>query len=213
MDAAAELATGPVQTFSSRALGYSPRAMADDVGLEREEVLARVRARVLSAARAWLSPADAEDVAQETLLLLSTKYAHVAASEELVALGVRIVRFKRLAHWRKAARRRGLGEAVVPPQREEGPHPFEGIESHEPDPETQALGRQRLSILVDAAARLDGRCREILRRKLQGASLVEIASELGRSVNTVYSWDFRCHKRLKALLGDRWPFVSGQEEP
>ncbi len=41
---------------------------------------------------------------------------------------------------------------------------------------------------------------------------MEIASELGRPVNTVYSWDHRCHKRLKELLGDRWPFVSGRME-
>jgi len=184
--------------------------MAEDGGLEREEVLGRVRARVLAAAKAWLSPADAEDVAQEALLLLSTKYAHVAAAEELVAIGARIVHFKRAAHWRKAARRRDLGETPLSSTEDGAADPVELATSDAPDPEEIVHARQRLSMLVEAAARLDGRCREILRRKLEGASFVEIADELGRPVNTVYSWDFRCHQRLKAILAERWAFVSGE---
>ena len=200
-----------VRTSSPGALGYSPGSMAAG-GLDRDEVLARVRARVLAAAAAWLSRPDAEDVAQETLVLLTTKYAHLAAAEELVAIGARIVRLKRLARWRKAARRRALGDTPVPAGQDGENEPFDP-EGEAPDPEAIARGRQRLSMLVDAAAQLDGRCREILRRKLQGASFVEIAEELGRPVNTVYSWDHRCHQRLRTLLGDRWAFVSGQEEP
>jgi RNA polymerase sigma factor (sigma-70 family) len=193
------------------ALGYSPAAMADEPGLSRDEVLARVRARVLAAARARLSPADAEDLTQEAMILLTTKYAHVAAAEELVALGVRIVALKRAALWRKAARRQAAGDTPVAPVDPTGGDPLERAPADSPDPEAIAHARQRLSLFVEAAARLDGRCREILRRKLQGASFVEIAFELGRSVNTIYSWDWRCHKRLKALLGDRWAFVAGEE--
>jgi len=194
------------------ALGYSPAAMADEVALSRDEVLARVRARVLAVARARLSPADAEDLTQEALVLLTTKYAHVAAPEELVALGIRIVAFKRSAFWRKATRRKQMD---VPPSGPVDPadgDPFDRVPAGSPDPEAIALAKQRLSIFVEVAARLEGRCREILRRKLQGASFVEIAAEFGRPVGTVYSWDYRCHQRLKALLGDRWGFVSGQEE-
>jgi hypothetical protein len=29
-------------------------------------------------------------------------------------------------------------------------------------------------------------------------------------VNTVYSWDRRCHQRLRKLLGAQWGFVSGE---
>lgn len=193
------------------ALGYSPAAMADEAALSRDEVLARVRARVLAAARARLSPADAEDLTQEALVLLTTKYAHVAAAEELVALGVRIVALKRTAFWRKAARRQAAGDTPLGPVDAADGDPLERAPTDEPDPEAIARARQRLAIFVEAAARLDGRCREILRRKLQGASFVEIASELRRPVNTVYSWDHRCHQRLKRLLGDRWAYVSGEE--
>jgi RNA polymerase sigma-70 factor (ECF subfamily) len=177
--------------------------------LGRDEVLSRVRSRVLAAARRWLPAAEAEDVAQEALLLLATKYAHVAAAEELVALGARIVHFKRSAHWRKAGRRGALGEAPLPEAPDGASDPIDAIASGAPDPEAAAVARQRLALLLEAAARLDGRCRSLLQRKLEGASFVEIAAELGRPVNTVYSWDYRCHARLRALLGDRWSFVSG----
>ena len=186
---AAELTCAVERSSWFTALGYSPAAMADEARLSRDEVLARVRARVLAAARARLSPADAEDLTQEALILLSTKYAHVAAPEELVALGVRIVALKRSALWRKAARRKALGETEVAPADPTDGDPLDRRPGDSPDPEAIAAGRQRLAIFVEAAARLDGRCREILRRKLQGASFVEIALELGRSVNTVYSWD------------------------
>ena len=172
----------------------------------REEVLARVRARILAAARARLPAADAEDLTQEALVLLTTKYAHVTAAEELVALGARILAFKRTALWRKVARRRAAGDTpLAADQDSDHEAPAEA-----PDPEQVARARQRLAMFVEAAERLDGRCREILRRKLQGASFVEIAQELGRPVNTVYSWDYRCHQRLKTLLAERWAFVSGE---
>ncbi len=195
------------------ALGYSPAAMTDAGALGRDEVLARVRARVLGAARARLSPADAEDLTQEALVLLTTKYAHVTAAEELVALGVRIVALKRAAFWRKGARRQKLDGTPAGPVEPGGADPLETIPGAAPDPEATAIARQRLSAFIEAATRLDGRCREILRRKLQGASFVEIASELGRPVGTVYSWDHRCHRRLKEMLGDRWAFVAGEEAP
>ena len=174
----------------------------------REEVLAQVRARILAAARARLSPADAEDLTQDALVLLATKYAHVSAPEELVALGARIVAFRRTALWRKAARRQALGDTPAPDDDDRGGDPL--AVACGPDPEQLARTRQRLAMFVEAAERLDGRCRDILRRKLQGASLVDIAQELGRPVNTVYSWDYRCHQRLKALLAERWAFVSGE---
>ena len=43
------------------ALGYSPASMAPGVALDRDEVLQRVRARVLAAAAAWLPRPDAGD--------------------------------------------------------------------------------------------------------------------------------------------------------
>jgi RNA polymerase sigma factor (sigma-70 family) len=171
--------------------------------LTRDAALASLRLRILSAARRRLSPADAEDLTQEVLLLLTTKYAEVEDPAQLVALGLGILRKKQADLWRKSARR---GEASAQ-DATEVPLAHGG-----PLPDTVAADRARLRLFAEAAARLEGRCREILRRKLEGLSFVEIAAELGRPVNTVYSWDFRCHQRLRTLLGDRWSFVAGGEE-
>jgi RNA polymerase sigma factor (sigma-70 family) len=188
--------------------GYSRRAMVEKVSrLGREEALERVRARILSAARSRLSPADAEDVTQEALVLLTTKYAHVSAPEELVAIGVKIVSLMRRGLWRKSARRRALGLTPVEAG-DSGVDPFDGP-SDFPDPERIARDRQRFAMYLEAVSRLDGRCRDILRRQFEGASFVEIAKELGRPDNTVYSWAHRCNQRLKAILAERWAFVSG----
>ncbi len=194
-------------------LGYSPARMVDtDAPLTREAALEKIRARILASARRGLSPEDAEDLTQEALLLLSTKYAHVEAAEELLALGVKIVSLKRRAVWRKAARRRDAGLTSPPTRDHDDGDPLESAPSRVPAPETVARDRERVRVLAEAAAQLPSRCRELLRRKLEGESFVEIAARLGRTVNTVYSWDRRCHQRLRKLLGARWGFVSGKEE-
>jgi RNA polymerase sigma-70 factor (ECF subfamily) len=169
----------------------------------RDAALQALRARLLSAARQRLSPADAEDVTQETLLLLATKYAHVHDPAELVALGIAILRRKRADLWRKANRR---GE---PTAEDAAALP---LPDGRPSAETSAADRERLRLFEEAAARLGARCREILRRKLDGMSFVEIAAELGAPVNTVYSWDRRCRETLRRLLGARFGFVAGEEE-
>jgi RNA polymerase sigma factor (sigma-70 family) len=190
--------------FPAPAVRYSPARMATgDEPLSRDTALEALRLRILAVAGRRLSPADAEDLTQETLLLLATKYAHVSEPSELVALGVGILRKKRADLWRKAARR---GEASA-----EEPDP-RTLPDAGPLPDVQARDRERLRLFAEAAARLDGRCREILRRKLEGMSFVEIARELGRPVNTIYSWDFRCHQRLRKILGARFRFVAGEDE-
>ena len=122
---------------------------------------------------------------------------------QLAALGIEIVRKKRADLWRKAARR---GEATA---EDAAAVP---LPDQRPSPDRIAADRERLRLYATAAARLGERCREILKRKLEGRSFVEIAAELGRPVNTVYSWDWRCHRKLRELLGRHWSFVSGEGE-
>jgi RNA polymerase sigma-70 factor (ECF subfamily) len=182
--------------------------MADErVGLSREEALTRLRARLVAYASKRLELQDAEDLAQDTLMVLTTKYAHVAAPEELTAVSIGIVKRKMLAFWRKAKRRREKGD-VPAPEREDG-SPLDAP-SDAPGPEELAHLRERRAMVVEAVAQLGGKCREILRRKLEGASVVEIAAAFGRPVNTVYSWDHRCHERLKSVLAERWASVTAE---
>jgi RNA polymerase sigma-70 factor (ECF subfamily) len=44
-----------------------------------------------------------------------------------------------------------------------------------------------------------------MRLKLEGKSFVEIQKQMrAGSINTVYTWDFRCRKELLNLLGGSW---------
>ena len=54
--------------------------------MEREQVLAKLRERIVRFAASHLSRDAAEDLAQEVLLLLHEKYAHLDRVEDLLPL-------------------------------------------------------------------------------------------------------------------------------
>ena len=62
--------------------------------VDREYILARLRERIVAFAASHLSRDAAEDLAQEVLLLLHEKYAHLERVEDLLPLSLQIVRFK-----------------------------------------------------------------------------------------------------------------------
>ncbi len=64
--------------------------------------------------------------------------------------------------------------------------------------------------LMAAISQLGGRCRDLFRLKLEGKTFAEIQIVLGaNSINTIYTWDARCRKRLLELMGGSWE--SGHE--
>ncbi len=138
----------------------------------------------------------AEDVTQEVLLVLHEKYASVERPEELVPLSIEIARFKILGARRKMVRRGEHTHADV----EDLPLPSDG-----PDPFEQTERRERLEQLEAALRKLGDRCRELFRLKLEGLKFPEIQKRMqAESVNTVYTWDFRCRKQLMEKLGGGW---------
>ena len=65
--------------------------------------------------------------------------------------------------------------------------------------------QQMLERLTAALGQLGGRCRELFRLKLQGKNFGEIQRILGvGSINTIYTWDFRCRKQLMERMGGSW---------
>ncbi len=138
----------------------------------------------------------AEDVTQEVLLVLHKKYALVERPEELVPLSIEIARFKILGARRKMVRRGEHTQADV----EDLPLPSDG-----PDPFEQTERRERLEQLEAALRELGDRCRQLFRLKLEGLKFPEIQKRMqAESVNTVYTWDFRCRKQLMEKLGGGW---------
>jgi RNA polymerase sigma-70 factor (ECF subfamily) len=164
--------------------------------MERDKILLQVRERIVAFAASHNARDFAEDVAQEALIILEEKYAHVTAVEEVVPLALQIARYRLLGARRKAARRGEHSQVSVDelPLADSGPSPLTDLER-----------RETLDRLKRALAQAGERCKEIIRHKLDGRSFPEIQELMGvKSINTIYTWDFRCRKHLLELLGGSW---------
>jgi RNA polymerase sigma-70 factor (ECF subfamily) len=130
------------------------------------------------------------------MLVLLEKYSSVDRPEELVPLAIEIARLKIWGARRKSARR--------------GEHTQVSVDSvplanGEADPFELAARRERLDHLETALRSLGQRCRELFRLKLQGMKFPEIRDVLKvDSLNTLYTWDFRCRKQLLEAMGGSW---------
>ncbi len=166
---------------------------------ERGEILSRLRERIVAFASSRIAGAVAEDLAQEVLLVLHRKYPQVAAAEELVPLAFQILRYKMLELRRR--QRRGESEEPWPGGR--------AVLDGRPNPEQEAIRQQMMERLREALQSLGERCRELFRLKLEGKSYREIQTILGvRSINTIYTWDYRCRQLLLERMGGRWEAES-----
>src|SRR6266576_5844638 len=74
------------------------------MAVDRDEILASLRERIVAFAASRIARDSAEDLAQEVLVLLHEKYSHVTRLEELLPLSFQIIRFKLVSLRRKAAR-------------------------------------------------------------------------------------------------------------
>ncbi len=164
--------------------------------MERDEILARLRERIVHSAASLVSRDVAEDLAQEVLILLHEKYAHLHRLEDLVPLSLQILRYKALSLRRKNVRHGEYTQVSITDL------PLPDLSSNPAD----RLERQEmLDRLRTALGRLTGRCRELMRLKLQDKSFPEIQKILGAgAINTVYTWDHRCRKNLLELMGGEW---------
>jgi RNA polymerase sigma-70 factor (ECF subfamily) len=164
------------------------------VGTERETILASLRERIVAFAASRISRDAAEDLTQEVLLVVHEKYPEVERLEDLVPLCLRIMRFKMMAFYRKAQRH---GDEVPA---DEFPLADGGA-----SPEVHAQRREIAERLARAVKQVGERCRELLRLKLEGRAFPEIQRLMGaKSINTIYTWDFRCRKHLLELMGGSW---------
>jgi RNA polymerase sigma-70 factor (ECF subfamily) len=155
--------------------------------MTREETLSAIRDRIL---RAWtykVSKDVAEDVAQETLLLLETKYRHVMNDPDLVKLSFTIS-----THVYQTIRRKMKVGRELPPT--EGWNP--------PDPGHSQEYQTLLSSIRSRISQLTGRCPELLGLYLSGYTPEEIRDRMGAMrTGTVYVWTHRCVESLREKLG------------
>lgn len=178
------MASPPIKSPSIR----SGQAVSES----REAILAKLRERIVGFAASRIQRDAAEDLAQEVLILLHEKYGELDRLEDLLPLSLKIARFKMLAHGRKA-RRHGEFTQVSP------------NEIQVPDGHADALSsmeqREARERLIAAIGHLGERCRKLLAMKLEGKSFAEMQGLLGASsINTIYTWDFRCRQQLVEAL-------------
>lgn len=164
--------------------------------MDQDAILKSLRERILAFATLRVSRAQAEDLTQEVLVVLHEKYPNVADLTELVPLAFQVLRFKMLDAHRKSLRRGEYNQESVDDL------PFAGPGD---DPATQLDQKQRVDRLLAAMAQLGERCRELFKWKLEGKSFPEIQKIMGQtSINTIYTWDLRCRKKLLSLMGSSW---------
>jgi RNA polymerase sigma-70 factor (ECF subfamily) len=164
--------------------------------VEREQVLARLRERIVLFAASHLSRDAAEDLAQEVLMLLHEKYAHLERVEDLLPLSLQIVRFKIMAQRRKSVRRGEYSQVSITDIQ---------LPDLDANPADYVERKEMLDRLSRAMATLGDRCRELLRLKLQGKTFPEIQKIMDvAAINTLYTWDHRCRKNLLDAMGGDW---------
>jgi RNA polymerase sigma-70 factor (ECF subfamily) len=164
--------------------------------VEREQILAKLRERIVSFAASHLSRDAAEDLAQEVLMLLHEKYAHLERPEDLLPLSLQIVRFKIMSQRRKSVRRGEYTQVSISDIQ---------LPDLDANPADSLERKETMERLTKAIGGLGERCRELLRLKLQGKTFPEIQRIMGAAaINTVYTWDHRCRKNLLDAMGGDW---------
>ena len=164
--------------------------------MQREDILAKLRERIVAFAASRLSRDMAEDLVQDVMIILHEKYPQVTDLTELVPLSFQILRFKMLDFQRKSHRRGQYNQESIEDLPLADPHD---------DPAMLLEKKQAVERLIASLAQLGPRCRELFRLKLEGNTFPEIQILMGqRSVNTIYTWDHRCRKQLLDLMGGSW---------
>jgi len=166
------------------------------LAVPRDEVLRKLRERIVAYAASHLSRDVAEDLAQEVLMLLHEKYAHLERVEDLLPLSFQIVRFKIMSLRRKAVRRGEYDQVSITDIQ---------LPDLDSSPADYVERKQMAERLLHALPQLGERCRELIRLKLEGKTFPEIQKIMGAAaINTVYTWDHRCRKHLPELFGGDW---------
>src|SRR5712671_2451428 len=115
----------------------------------REELLAKLRERIVGFAASRIQRAASDDLAQEVLILLQEKCGHLERLEDLLPLSLQIVRYKMMALRRKAQRH---GEYAQVPMDEIQ------LADGAADPLVMAERREMHERLVTAVAQMGERC-------------------------------------------------------
>jgi RNA polymerase sigma factor (sigma-70 family) len=149
-----------------------------------EHAFEKIRVRLVQYASFKGMGEHAEDVAQETLVVLLTKYTHIDSEGDLVPLAYRICKFK-IFEARRGRVRLGsqLGEDV------DVPDPTSDVQ-------WKLENEERDRTVKAAIADLSERCQILFRMRLEERATAEMARVMEVPEGTIYVWEHRCRKLL-----------------
>ncbi len=168
------------------------------IPMDREQILSQLRERIVGFAASRLSKEVAEDLAQEVMIVLHEKYGQVTRLEELVPLSFQILRYKIWETRRKSSRRAEHSQVSLDEIQ---------VADTEGNPGIETERKELLEQLMKAIDSLGTRCRQLFLWKLEEKTFQEIQKLFGvSSINTIYTWDFRCRKQLLEKMGGAWEY-------
>jgi RNA polymerase sigma factor (sigma-70 family) len=161
-----------------------------------DAILLKVRDRIFRYAASWLSKENAEDMTQEAVIVLMTKYRHLTDEEELFATGIKTFKWKKWGFFRKSERR---GDNKLQ-QVDSLPLPAAGD-----DPEMSLLRKTAAKQMAQAIANMDENCRKVLYYWMNKTGAAETARRMGLdSENAVNLRVKRCKAKLKENVRREW---------
>lgn len=145
------------------------------------------------------SPADAQDVVQETYIRVWKNISSLRDFRAAPAWIFRVARNVAYDSLRKNSRRRAV--SLDAPVAEGLSSLHELLQSSDKGPESSALTRELAQTALEAVAKLKEKHRTVLLlREVDGMSYEEIAMAVGCSIGTVESRIFRARKALSKKL-------------
>ena len=161
----------------------------------REEIFYFLRARFLSLAKLRVLEEDAQEVVQETMIVVEKHLSEFETVENLLAFTNAVMRNKIGNFYQKRDRRKV----------------YEAQENNIPDPiyymdgELEAAELERLVWkAVDQLCQKNPRCREILVGLCQGLSASDLSEKFQVSRSNIDSRVFRCRQALRKILKENY---------
>jgi RNA polymerase sigma factor (sigma-70 family) len=164
-------------------------APSDKSASDSDRTWPLIRQRILASAKSHFSPDDAEDLTQQTMVVLMERYAD-RPIEDLLALGLQVLTRLRL-HQLSSYKRRS----------EEGDPRVEELLDSDQSPEQAVLNQERAAILAKAIGKLGEPCRDLLLHWMRGDASEVIRDKLGFSSTTaVHVALSRCKNKLRDIV-------------
>ncbi len=158
----------------------------------RSQLLVLIRERIVNYGTSHVGRESAEDLAQDTLMLLEQKYSNLEQMGDLLPVAIRIMSFK-LKSFRRTTGRQRVSDTPI----DEMP-----LTSADPDAAEQLARAEFRKSIFAALDKLGSRCKRLFLLKLEGHRLTQIREMLGAStMQQLYMWDFRCRESMRQLIG------------